>query len=77
MVGQGVHQHQSVAAGFGVTLATASQAEVTVPGVVFRPIAETNASVQIDLVWRPELEDAAVGRFVAYMRDETRSRRLV
>ena len=65
-----------VAAGFGVTLATASQAEVTVPGVVFRPIAETNASVQIDLVWRPELEDAAVGRFVAYLRDETRSRRL-
>ena len=66
-----------VAAGFGVTLATASQAEVTVPGVVFRPIAETNACLQIELVWRPELEDAAVGRFVAYMRDETRSRRLV
>jgi DNA-binding transcriptional LysR family regulator len=66
-----------VAAGFGVTLATASQAAVTVPGVVFRPIAETNACLQIDLVWRPELEDAAVGRFVAYLRDETRSRRLV
>jgi DNA-binding transcriptional LysR family regulator len=66
-----------VAAGFGVTLATASQAEVTVPGVVFRPIAEANASVQIDLVWRPELEDAAIGCFVAYLRDETRSRRLV
>jgi hypothetical protein len=44
---------------------------------VFRPIAEANASVQIDLVWRPELEDAAIGRFVAYLRDETRSRRLV
>ena len=66
-----------VAAGFGVTLATASQAAVTVPGVVFRPIAETNACLQIELVWRPELEDAAVGRFVAYLRDETRSRRLV
>ena len=65
-----------VAAGFGVTLATASQAGVTVPGVVFRPIAETNACLQIELVWRPELEDAAVGRFVAYLR-ETRSRRLV
>ena len=65
-----------VAAGFGVTLATASQAEITVPGVVFRPIAETNASIQIELVWRRELEDAAVGRFVAYLRDETRSRRL-
>jgi len=66
-----------VAAGFGVTLATESQAAVTVPGVVFRPIAETNARLQIELVWRPELEDAAVGRFVAYLRDETRSRRLV
>ena len=66
-----------VAAGFGVTLATASQAVVTVPGVVFRPIAETNACLQIELVWRPELEDAAVGRFVAYLRDESRSRRLV
>jgi DNA-binding transcriptional LysR family regulator len=66
-----------VAAGFGITLATASQAAVTVPGVVFRPIAETNACLQIELVWRPELEDAAVGRFVAYLRDETRSRRLV
>jgi len=66
-----------VAAGFGVTLATASQAGVTVPGVVFRPIAETNACLQIELVWRPELEDAAVGRFVAFLRDETRSRRLV
>jgi DNA-binding transcriptional LysR family regulator len=66
-----------VAAGFGVTLATTSQAEVTVPGVIFRPIAEANACLQIELVWRPELEDAAVGRFVAYLRDETRSRRLV
>ena len=66
-----------VASGFGVTLATASQAEVAVPGVVFCPIAETNACLQIELVWRPELEDAAVGRFVAYLRDETRSRRLV
>lgn len=66
-----------VAAGFGVTLATESQAAVSVPGVVFRPIAETNARLQIELVWRPELEDAAVGRFVAYLRDETRSRRLV
>jgi DNA-binding transcriptional LysR family regulator len=66
-----------VAAGFGMTLATASQAAVTVPGVIFRPIAETNARLQIELVWRPELEDAAVGRFVAYLRDETRSRRLV
>jgi hypothetical protein len=39
-----------VAAEFGVTLVTASQAAVTVPGVVFRPIAETKARVQIELI---------------------------
>jgi DNA-binding transcriptional LysR family regulator len=66
-----------VGAGFGVTLATASQAEVVVPGVIFRPIAEANAWLQVELVWRPELEDAVVGRFVAYLRDETRSRDLL
>ncbi len=60
-----------------MTLATANQAEVTVPGVIFRPIAEANACLQIELVWRPQLEDAAVGRFVAYVRNETRSRRRV
>jgi DDE superfamily endonuclease/LysR substrate binding domain-containing protein len=32
-----------IAAGFGITLATASQAEVVFPGVVYRPIREDNA----------------------------------
>ncbi len=65
-----------VAAGFGITLATTSQAEVVFPGVVYRPIREENAWVQVELVWCPEAEDPAVGRFVAFMRDEARSRRL-
>jgi DNA-binding transcriptional LysR family regulator len=65
-----------VAAGFGITLATASQAEVVFPGIVYRPIREENAWVQVELVWCPEAEDPAVGRFVAFMRDEARSRRL-
>ena len=63
-------------AGFGITLATTSQAEVVFPGVVYRPIREDNAWVQVELVWCPEAEDPAVGRFVAFMRDEARSRRL-
>lgn len=66
-----------VAAQFGVTLATASQAEVRFPGVIFKPIAETNAWIEHALVWRPELEDPAVGRFIAFLRDETLSRRFV
>ncbi len=58
-----------VAAGFGVTLATASQATVTIPGVTYLPIAEANAHVNMGLAWIAEREEAALGRFVAYMRD--------
>ncbi len=65
-----------VGAGFGVTLATKSQSEVAFPGVVYRPIGDENAWVQVELVWCPEAEDPAVGRFVAFMRDEARSRQL-
>jgi DNA-binding transcriptional LysR family regulator len=66
-----------VAAGFGITLAAKSQSEVTFPGVVYKPILEDDAWVQIELAWLPTSEDAAVGRFVAFMRDEARSRRLL
>jgi DNA-binding transcriptional LysR family regulator len=66
-----------VGAGFGITLATASQSEVAFPGVVFKTIDDPAASIQIVLAWLPELEDAAVGRFVAFLRDEARSRRLL
>jgi DNA-binding transcriptional LysR family regulator len=66
-----------VGAGFGITLATEGQAEVTFPGVVYKPIAEDDAWLQVELAWLPTSEDAAVGRFVAFMRDEARSRRLL
>jgi DNA-binding transcriptional LysR family regulator len=66
-----------VGAGFGVTLATASQSEVAFPGVVFKAIDNPDASIQMVLAWLPELEDATVGRFVAFLRDEARSRRLL
>jgi hypothetical protein len=62
-----------VGADYGVTLATASQAQVTVPGVVYKQISEPNAWLQMDLVSLPELEEPTVGRFLAYLRDETRS----
>jgi DNA-binding transcriptional LysR family regulator len=65
-----------VGAGFGVTIATRSQSEVAFPGVVYRPICEDNAWVEIELLWFPDAEDPAVGRFVAFMRDEARSRGL-
>jgi DNA-binding transcriptional LysR family regulator len=66
-----------VGAGFGITLATRSQSEVLFPGVVYRPIREENAWLQVELAWCPDAEDAAVGRFVAFLRDEASSRRLI
>jgi DNA-binding transcriptional LysR family regulator len=62
-----------VEAGFGITLAAESQSEVSFPGVVFRPIAEPNAWFRVDLAWMPEAEEPAIGRFVAFMRDESKS----
>jgi DNA-binding transcriptional LysR family regulator len=66
-----------VEAGFGITLAARSQSEVKFPKVVFRPVVEPNAWFRVDLAWMPEAEDPAVGRFIAFMRDESRSRRLL
>jgi hypothetical protein len=66
-----------VGAGFGVTLVVKGQAQVVFPGVVYRPILEDDAWVQVELAWRPTAENAAVGKFVAFMRDEVRSRRLL
>jgi len=65
-----------VSAGFGITFATASHAEAGFAGVVFKRIDDPGASVEMSLAWLPELEDPAVGRFVAFLRDEARSRSL-
>ncbi len=66
-----------VGAGYGVTLATQSQAEVSFPGVAFRAVDEPNAWVRVDLAWMPEMEEPAVGRFVAFVRDVARLRGLL
>jgi hypothetical protein len=66
-----------VGAGFGITFAVQSQSEATFPGVVFRPIHEANARLAISLAWMPESEEPVVGRFIAFLRDEARLRRLL
>jgi DNA-binding transcriptional LysR family regulator len=66
-----------VAAGFGIAIATESQAAAGFPGVVFLPVDEQNAVLQLHLAWLPEAEEPAVGRFVAFVRDAIRSRGLV
>ncbi len=61
-----------VGIGAGIALVTESQSEVSIADVTFRPIADANAWVDFGLVWRPEVEDPLIGRFVAFMRDESR-----
>jgi DNA-binding transcriptional LysR family regulator len=66
-----------VGAGFGITIVAEGQTQAGFPGVAFRPIDAPNARVQVDLAWPPESEEPVVGRFVAFMRDAARSRRLL
>lgn len=61
-----------IGAGFGVTLTVESQSQATFPGVVFRPITEQDAQVDIKLAWFPDAEDAVLGRFISFLRDEAR-----
>jgi DNA-binding transcriptional LysR family regulator len=65
-----------VAAGFGITMVPQSQAEPSFPGVICQPIDEPEALLQVELAWMPEAEEPALGRFIAFMRDAARSRRL-
>jgi DNA-binding transcriptional LysR family regulator len=61
-----------VASGFGITLVTESLAKNGYPGATFRPVAEDSAVVQFVIAWSPQSEDAAVGRFIAFIRDEAK-----
>lgn len=62
-----------VAAGFGITLATEGFAKAGFPGVTFKPVDEDNAFVQTVVAWSPQSEDPAIGRFIAFLRDEARA----
>jgi DNA-binding transcriptional LysR family regulator len=58
-----------VASGFGVTISCEGHTKAMFPGAVWRPIDEPNAWVEHSLAWIPEIEDPAIGKFVAFMRD--------
>jgi len=64
-----------VRAGYGVTIAAQAYATLNLPDLTFLPIAEDNARMKINLVWRPESEDPVIGKFVAFIRDRAKVRR--
>jgi DNA-binding transcriptional LysR family regulator len=66
-----------VGAGFGIAIVPRKVAELTVPGVAFHPIDEANASFHVHLAWNRQADSPAIGRFIAFMRDESRVRGFV
>jgi len=65
-----------VRAGFGIAFATGAEVATPVPGVIFKPIDDPGASVEMVLAWHAGLEDPVIGRFVACLRDDACSRHL-
>lgn len=63
-----------VRAGYGITIAPQTYSTLNLPGLTFVPIAEENAHFEVSLVWRPETEDPVIGKFVTFMRDQTKAR---
>jgi DNA-binding transcriptional LysR family regulator len=66
-----------VGSGFGLALVQSGMTSAAFPDVVFRPIDEESAAFQVHLAWHPQAEDPTVGRFVAFMRDQSRLRKLI
>lgn len=66
-----------VAAGFGIAIVPQTISELAIPGVSFVPIDEPNAFFSLHLAWNPQTDSPAIGRFIAFMRDESRARGLV
>jgi len=62
-----------VGAGFGIAIATETQAAAPLPEIALRRIDEPDAFLQLDLAWMPEAEEPALGRFIAFVRDATAS----
>ena len=57
-----------VGAGFGITVVTGAAADLVVPGVVFRPMQDENATIAVRVAWRGDNENPALGRFLSHAR---------
>lgn len=62
----------AVGMGFGLTVVEESATGIALPGVVFRPIAEPDAKVQVTAVWHHQNDNPVRQKFVAELRDQVR-----
>jgi DNA-binding transcriptional LysR family regulator len=58
-----------VAAGIGVSLVPAAVANLAINGAVYRPLADTDITVELALAWRRDDTSAVVGRALELIRE--------
>ena len=64
-----------VSAGFALTVVSEAATALAVPGVVFRPVADEDASVAVRIAWLNNNENAALGPFLSQARRMSRQPR--
>ena len=57
-----------VSAGYGLTVVAESATALVVPGVVYRPISDENATMSVRMAWLPGNENAVLGQFLSHAR---------
>jgi len=71
-----IHQHDIsrecllglVSAGYGLTVVAESATALVIPGVVYRPITDEDATMSVRMAWLNENENPALGRFLSHAR---------
>lgn len=61
-----------VSAGYGLTVVAGSATALKIPGLVFRPVTDDDASVSIRMAWMKENENPVLGRFLSHARRVSR-----
>lgn len=57
-----------VGAGYALTVVSQSATALHVPGVVFRPISDNNATMSVRMAWLRGNQNPALGRFLSHAR---------
>jgi len=78
-----IHQHDVsrecllglVSAGYGLTVVAESATALVVPGVVYRPVSDEDATMSVRVAWLNENENPALGRFLSHARRVARHAR--
>lgn len=64
-----------VSAGYGLTVVAESATALVIPGVVYRPVSDENATMSVRMAWLPGNENPALGRFLSHARRVVRHAR--